>query len=161
MNMSSETAQEVTFSPESVEAYRLLQERSLRARTWISVERLERALDDVIRKPSRTGDPQKLANAAWGNAGKVVRDRATHMTRYNQDVHDRPEEENVESLALEIQDSVDRSQMTPQERVILHALLEGWEATDIAQALHLPLNRVAVLISRTRKRARRVWTTDV
>lgn len=161
MKPNRETAQQATFSPESVEAYRLLQEKSSRARTWIGVERCERALNEVLRKPSRTGSAQKLADAAWGNAGKVVRDRAKHMTHFNQNVHDRPDEENVELLALEIQDSMDRSQMTPQERIIVHALLDGWEVTDIAQILHLPPNRVAVSISRTRKRTRRAWTTEV
>jgi hypothetical protein len=158
------SAVDCCLSPDVIQAISLLHQRQSRATQANTIERFDRALDELVRHPSRSGDPQKLANAAWGNAGKVVRDRSRRVIPYESDQHDwcTPHTDPYEAAAQRyfvsrIRRFLDRAPLPPRCRPILRALADGSEAQDIAAAAGIPVARARVRISQARAQAREKW----
>jgi len=148
-------------------AYVLLQDDYLRNRPS-SIRRQERydlALDSLLAKPDRTGDPDRLVRNAWGNAGKTLRRRAKVLSlAVARDLseslsvdEDHPAPAEPSAAVVEIEDWVRTSPLSQRDKSLLTDLIAGAEADQIAERLGLPAARVRVMVSRARARALREW----
>lgn len=155
------------FSPDIVRAIGILHDRYDRATRRESgdavrsatLDRLDRALDELIAHSDRKGDPAKLANCAWGNAGKVVRRRAAVVSTNATlaDYADPGLDSAVEQLLFEMQDAIGRSPVGDCDRLIVSILIDGGDAGNVAEVLHTPVTQSRVWVSRARSRVRAVW----
>ena len=149
------------LSPEVAEAYAILQRRLSKAQgrpnSWIAIERCERALNELLRHPDHLGSPKKLANAAWGNAGKVVRARAYRLEQCEDGSPQAPDLNSLDHLVIELRDAIECAQLPTIDRTMLAALLAGGDTRDVAKQVNMPLSRTAVRVSRARQKLRQVW----
>jgi hypothetical protein len=149
------------LSQDVAEAYAILQRRlsraQERARGWIAAERCERSLNELLRHPGRLGSPQKLANVAWGNAGKVVRARASRLEQYEDGFPEVPDPDNLGHLTVEVRDAIENAYLPQLDRTILDTLLAGGDTHDVTERVDMPLPRAAVRVSRARQRIRLAW----
>lgn len=149
------------LSPDVAEAYAILQRRLSKSQErpdgWIAVERCERSLNELLRHPSRLGSPGKLANAAWGNAGKVVRARMSRLEQCEEGSPQAPDPDNLGHLIIELHDAIESVDLSPMDQTIIDVLLAGGDSHDIAVHMGMPLPRAAVRVSRARRRVRVAW----
>jgi hypothetical protein len=130
-----------------------------RAVPSVTLDRLDRALDELVAHPDRVGDPAKLADAAWGNAGKVVRARnaVTKTTADDLDDHAAPSVDHVDLLLFEVCDVIRRSSLGDRDRAIISMLIVGGDADDVAAVFRSSVTQSRVWVSRARRRARAAW----
>jgi hypothetical protein len=139
-------------------AYADVQNRLLNANSLHLVERYERTLNELLANPNRTGLPHKLVNAAYGNAGKVIRSRArrtSNLTVENELIPDQNAQAGYLQVRLKI--FIDRSLTSERDRQVADLLLHGYDGADISATLGITENNANVVISRVRKRARTLW----
>jgi DNA-directed RNA polymerase specialized sigma24 family protein len=149
------------LSPDVIQALTILNARQARA-TRISVhERFDRCKDELLRHPGRSGEPHRLANQAWGNAGQVLRSRAARTGPLPTAWDEVPgTAQNVDSVVAgrelegRVADFIRREPLPERYRTVLGALLAGAEAEEIAVLTGEPLQRTRVHISRARAKAR-------
>jgi hypothetical protein len=150
------------MSPDVQVAYEEIQKRLLRATTPQLVERYELSLNEFLRQPGRSGDARRLINNAYGNAGKVVRQRLRRITAFDPAHHDFRDE----SAEAEFQQPLfgcflDQTCPSQRDRMIGKMLLRGDEAAEVAATLSVTEANAHVLISRLRKRNRISWEKEV
>ncbi len=148
-------------SPDVARAIQIVNDRESRTARAYAQERFDRCKDELLRDPGRSGDPAKLVSRAWGNAGKVLRNRLRRQERYDEARHDRPDgaasvERAVEAAELRgrLVALVESAAMTASYRDALRRLLRGEDADDIAAAADIPVSRARVLVSRARQKIR-------
>jgi len=147
------------MSPDVANAMSILQDRLIQSTRWITLERLERSLDELLRNPHRSGDPYKMANSAWGNAGKVVRRRLSHISSLDSEMVGAPA--STDPLLLlqsreaicHLWELVDSPQMPARDREILRSLGEDAHIEEIADRQQVSVAYARVLVSRARLHA--------
>lgn len=180
----------VSLSPAVAEALLILDTRYMRAtrdeRGDISVtrdvsigtlERIDRARDELLRHPNRAGDPEQLVSNAWGNAGKVIRDRITLLSGPRDGEEDevsarkralriaelrerygsRDEDDLGVSLELEVLDVVAHASISSRDRQLVELLMVGVESDEIAERYGVSRSVAQVRASRARRRVQMAW----
>lgn len=147
-------------------AIKFLQERLLRRKHnnyW--TERIELALDDLVRNPQRRGNPYYLARNALANSGKVLR-RRREICRIKLMSDLTPGNETASLPALEVFEEAccdlmsaaellnDNSPLPTNDRELLKLAAIGYGASEIAAFQGSSPERVRVRLCRARTRIR-------
>lgn len=135
-----------------------------RLQPW-RAEQMEEALNNLLAKPHRTGEPFHLARNALSDARKKLDRRAALFA-------DRVTEVDVmaecgrsaegaachpcECLRADVTDSVRRTSCDA-DRAILAIAIDGGGAAEVAASLGISYNVAKVRLSRARQRARLSW----
>ncbi|WP_098897940.1 hypothetical protein [Streptomyces sp. st77] len=141
-----------------------LQRSALATFDAYQLDRIDRALDELLRNPSDESTPAEYrARSAMGHAYEVLERRkaitplVSLATEHNdQGVSDRdyPLVEIFEWLRVE-------PGISQEQRTLLLALARGDDAVSLAHREGLPVARVRERISRARKAARQLWKASV
>jgi len=135
------------------------------------LDRIDRALDEITRNPDKTTPPRRQVRSARANALKVVRHHVA-LEAFSLDdpelhEHKRQQAEIAVQYGggiedVEMREWLDHTpSLTDDERTLLHALADGFDAELIALARNLPIKRVRERISRARRAARRGYYLEV
>ena len=132
-----------------------LYEQEKRTTDNFAKERIERALDEIVRLNS-TDPPARQVRSAMANASKVILSRRETVAA-----------ETLEARQVEIaapggdEDVTDLKEwlrrtpgVTERQRTLLSRLADGHDAADLAAVFHIPADRMREQISRTRRAAR-------
>lgn len=145
-------------------AIEFLQKRLLRGKHnsyW--TERIELALDDLVRNPQRRGNPHYLARNALANSGKVLR-RRSEICRINLMDDLAPGNETASLPALKVFEEAccdlmsvaellnDSLLLTNNDRELLKLAAVGYGASELAAFQESSPERVRVRLCRARAR---------
>lgn len=154
-------------------ALKLLQQRSCNyfySSPYLT-EQVDRAIDTIIRNPDSSGKPFHLIRNALSDARKVLR-RRSQICPFAEirTCEDDRFEHTLEMVAdtrfkdleafFQLEDWLERTSLSSQDREVLTLLLNGSEAKEIAKKLGISVQQVRVWITRARKRAKRRWEVD-
>ncbi|MFE6530135.1 hypothetical protein ACFVMA_14465 [Streptomyces rochei] len=141
-----------------------LQQRALDTCDNYELDRIDRALDELLRNPSGESTPaEHRVRSAMGHAYEVLERRkaivpVVSLHAENADrgatVHDYSVIEISEWLRVE-------PGIPPRDRKLLQALAGGHGAESLATAEEVSVKRVRERISRARKMARQQWKASV
>lgn len=133
-----------------------------RLQPW-RAEQTEEALNGLLAKPHRRGDPFHLQRNAMSDARKKLQRREALMAERVDEVDVMAEgggtegdREPFEILRADVIDTVRRTS-GDTDRAILEVALEGGNAADVAEALGVPYDIAKVRLSRARQRVRVAW----
>lgn len=141
-----------------------LQRRALDTRDSYQLDRIDRALDELLRNHSDDSTPtEHRVRSAMGHAYEVLERRkaiapeeSLQETHRDQGVidHGYPVVEALEWLRTE-------PGISQSQRLVLQALASGDDAESLAADQGLPVTRVRERISRARSHARQLWAEAV
>jgi hypothetical protein len=139
-------------------AVALLQARTRTRDPW-RAEQAEEALNFLLSKPDRTGDPQRLVRNALAEASKKLRRRAKIFTENIDRIQmvNGQANDGLGTLRFDLTNLIRRGGFNARDRSLLSRALDGSEAEDIAQELQIPIQRARERLSRARARAQQVW----
>ncbi|WP_327356385.1 hypothetical protein [Streptomyces sp. NBC_01304] len=141
-----------------------LQESALRTFDSYQLDRIDRALDELLRNPSDESTPAEYrVRSAMGHAYEVLERRKTITPlvslcaeHTDQGVLD------WDYSLIEINEWLcSEPGISLEQRALLQALARGEDATTLAQREGLPVARVRERISRARRAGRQLWKTSV
>jgi hypothetical protein len=140
------------FSSEAQSAYITLQSTAMSASDNYIIDRAERALDEILRNPGNTNPSAHQVRSAWANAGKVLDNRRRLVSQVPIDTPGLHVAE-VDGAygAVEILDWVDHAAVSASDRIVLRSLAGGADASMLADAEGVPVQRVRERISRARR----------
>lgn len=150
------------FSSQAASAYLTLQEQALSASDNYTVERIERALDEILRNPHKTSPPAFQVRSAIANAAKVIAGRRRLAPPISTDSPGvEVDEEEGGYLAVEVMHWLGTASVTVAERAILRGLANGEDAETLAASRGVPVERMREKISRARKSAANHYKSTV
>lgn len=135
-----------------------------RLQPW-RAEQTEEALNCLLTKPYRSGDPFHLERNAMSDARKKLQRRdalfADHIAEIDvmAEGHTdgrRPGAETFDILRADVVDMIDRTS-SEADREILTIALDGGGTAEVAEALGIDYDVAKVRLSRARQRARVAW----
>ncbi|MFF9429395.1 hypothetical protein [Streptomyces sp. NPDC014746] len=142
----------------------LLHRRASKSCDTFELERIDRALDEIVRLNSLDPAPFQI-RSAMAHAGAVMCRRhelAPATALENLKPHQEPGYEDTGCKAVDL---LAWLQTTPalsaKQRWLLQRLIEDEDPADLAATLSIPLFRMRERISRLRKRARTAYTQAV
>src|SRR4051794_39811195 len=137
------------FSPEAQSAFIALQSRASKTTDNYGLERIDRALDEILRNAEKADPAPFQIRSALANASKVIANRRTVAPTCSID------DPAVEAGAVDGQyDAVDlmcwlaTTPLTTSIRDILLGLATGQEASTLAAGAGIPVPRMREKISR-------------
>lgn len=137
-----------------------LQEQALASRGTYELDRLERALDELLRNPSDAVTPTRFrVRSAMGHAYEALERRRAIASPVPLDI-DRAYCGHVDGryLVVELMAWLSNEPgLAKNERSLLVALARGGDAASLAARHGLPLPRMRERISRARRNARALW----
>lgn len=136
-----------------IDAVKSLQEQALSTCDHYEWERIELALDEILRQPASETPAQKRVWSARGHAYETLKRRGQIVPQAS----DGQEPRYVEGAFLMVEVTAWISlepDFSAADRALLADLAEGWDAVMIAERDGVPLPRVRERISRCRSRAR-------
>lgn len=122
-----------------------------------SLDRYERALDELVRHHEKSGDPQQLAHSAWRNAGIALKKRSKYLVGDSEAVWDYLPASASSIHEHMFVDILNRSIPNERYRKILQFLYEGLSVEEIALREGATKEQVRVWISRARAAFRLLW----
>ncbi|WP_435059407.1 hypothetical protein [Streptomyces sp. bgisy060] len=141
-----------------VTAVKTLQERALRARNTYELDRIERALDELLRNPENPAPAQHRVRSALGHAHEAIERRKAIAPQTELADHGQ-EPGYVEFAFQEIEMlawiSVEPGFKEP-DRALLIDLALGQDAEMLAERDGVPVARIRERISRCRRQARQL-----
>lgn len=152
------------MNDEMTEAVLRLQRSLLNGRLhpW-RAEQTEEALNGLLSKPQRVGNPFHLERNALSDARKKLMRRAELMAErtaidQHSAVADRTpvHPETFETLRRDVIDTIERTSGEADQKILAIAI-DGGTAADVAEVLGIPYGIAKVRLSRARHRARRAW----
>lgn len=150
------------ISPPVIGAVQALQKQALASHDTYELDRIDRALDELLRNPDDTSTPARhRIRSAMGHAYEVLERRraiAPPAAVLDDELGD---QENTDAgyLVVEIRAWLQTEpQLANGERTLLEDLTHGHDAASIARRNGVPLPRMRERISRARRRARTLWT---
>ncbi|MFG2956390.1 hypothetical protein ACGF5O_22035 [Streptomyces sp. NPDC048291] len=136
-----------------------LQERAMRTHDLYQLDRIERALDELLRNPADDAVPShRRIRSAMGHAYEALERRKEIVPSVAMlDEHDEPGRDEPGFHFIEVLDWIrTEPQFGLVERILLEALAHGDDAVTLADRHCLPLPRMRERISRARRTAKRV-----
>lgn len=151
------------FTSQAQSAYSTLQAKATSATDSYIVDRLERALDEIIRNPQNTRPADFQVRSAWANAGKVIDDRRKLAPQFSLDAPGVGDRTAVDALygAIEVLDWLDHAFLSDRDRRLLHGLATGADAGVLADAEGVCVQRMRERVSRARRAASRDYQSTV
>jgi len=140
------------FSSEAQSAYLTLQSKALAAEDGYTIDRAERALDEILRNAGNTNPPAHQVRSAWANAGKVLDNRRRLVSQVPLDTPGlHIAEADGAYDAVEVLDWLDRAAVSASDLIVLRSLALGADAATLADEEGVPVQRVRERISRARR----------
>lgn len=136
-------------------------------------ERIDRAMDTILRSPDSSKHPSHLVRNALSDARKVIHQRRQIYSVIEAQKPDKDNqlEQSIEAIpdlsinsmeaVFAIKDWFERAPLKDKDRAVLSILIEGGEAEDVAKYLNLSVKQARVRISRARKNASALWKQDI
>lgn len=148
------------FSPEAESAYLALQREAIATRDTYELDRIDRALDEILRNPLRSSPAAFQYRSAMAHAAQVIADRrrtAPIVSPGSAGV----EHATVEPGFAEVEASlwIEAMPVPDRDRAILHGLAADVPMEDLAPAYRLTVPRMREAVSRVRARARQCRTS--
>ncbi|QKW32550.1 hypothetical protein HUT17_05335 (plasmid) [Nocardiopsis flavescens] len=138
--------------------------RAGKAGDSFELERIDRALDEVIRLNSSDPAPFQV-RSAYAHAGTRMRHRrdlAPTVSHEELEPHREPGNPDHRFPIVDILQWVKTTpSLTAAQRTLLQDLGNGYEATDLAAAHGIPTKRMSERICRLRKHARAAYHAEV
>lgn len=149
------------ISSEAESAILALQHRGAQICDIYELERIDRALDEIVRNPENTSPAKFQVRSALANAGKIIKERRAAIAIDSLDQgfdqgnsylgHTDPGFRGVEITAW-----IDSAPLPTYERNLLRRLAAGEEAPTLAAEYEMSDQRMRETISRVRRKARNV-----
>lgn len=136
-----------------------LQDRSLRTCDTYALERIERALDELLRKPHEDAPVPYLLRSALGHAYETIERRKAIARQCELNAEGR-EAAFVEGAYDVVEVAVwvcGQSGLREQDRALLLQLAQGHDSETLAEKMDIPVTRMRERISRCRRQARQLW----
>ena len=145
------------LSEDVIEAVRLGQKRCAATRSVPEQQRIEFALDELLRHPEATGDPQDLLDSALAHARTKIRRRAAIAPFYP--VGEPPDAASdpgglAEQALIDVFYVVASAPLTGRDRALLLFALADLDAPARAARLGLSVTQAQQRLSRARRHAR-------
>ncbi|WP_033288298.1 hypothetical protein [Amycolatopsis jejuensis] len=139
----------------------VLQQRALAARDLYELDRIERALDELLRTPSGQSTSTPAAarmRSALGHAYEAIERRREIAPSTVLDDHTDLgfEDQNYRLAEIHLWLQTEPA-LTASDRTILRDLADGEDAASLADRHGLPVARVRERISRARRHGRQIW----
>ncbi|WP_019635059.1 hypothetical protein [Actinomadura atramentaria] len=137
-----------------------LQRQALASRDTYELDRIDRALDELLRNPTDASTPaQHRIRSAMGHAYEALQRRRAiaPLVALNPE---RADHGRIDTCYLTVEILVwlhAEPGLASAERALLNDLARGHDATSIAHHLGVPLPRMRERISRARRHARTLW----
>jgi hypothetical protein len=143
------------FTTQAQSAYSTLQTRAIPATDSYILDRLERALDEIIRNPQNTRPAAFQVRSAWANAGKVIDDRRRLAPQFSFNAPGMEEQTAIDSRygAVETLDWLDRAFLSDHDRRLLRGLATGADSRALADVEGVCVQRMRERVSRARRAA--------
>jgi hypothetical protein len=141
-----------------------LQQRALATRDAYELDRIDRALDELLRNPTDTTTPPKYrVRSAMGHAYEAMERRKAIAPCASIDAEQSDHgRHDANYLLIEILEWLRvGSGLTKGERALLSALAQGGDAESLAAHHGLPVPRMRQRISRARRSAHKLWKGTV
>lgn len=135
-----------------------LYEQAKRTTDNFTLERIDRALDEIVRLNSAE-PPARQVRSAMANASKVIISRRETVTAETLEARqvDLPAPGGDEDV-IDLKEWLRRTPgVTDRQRTLLSRLADGHDAADLAAVYHIPADRMREQISRTRRAARTAY----
>nr|BFF02148.1 hypothetical protein GCM10020241_38230 [Streptoalloteichus tenebrarius] len=148
------------ISPIVVGAVKALQKQALATRDTYELDRIDRALDELLRNPSDASTPARCRiRSAMGHAYEALENRRKIAPFVSLDhEHVDPGHTDAHYLVVDILAWLWKEPQLPAgERVLLADLACGHDAASMADRHGVPLPRMRERISRARRHARSLW----
>ncbi|MGW2407217.1 hypothetical protein ACWCXK_22110 [Streptomyces sp. NPDC001739] len=143
-----------------VTAVRQLQVQALHTRDSYGQERIERALDELLRRPHEDGPVPHLKRSALGHAYQTIERRRAIAPQGELTVEGQePGYAEASYHEVEMEAWVRRQPIKETDRSLLLLLARGSDAVSLAAEAGVPVSRMRERISRCRRRARHLWAT--
>ena len=153
------------FSSQAQSAYSTLQSQALLSADGYMLDRLERALDEILRNPRNTSPAPFQVRSALANAGKVIDNRRNLAPQTSLDEQaksfDEPGKIDARYGAFEISYWLDRAAVSDADRRLLRSLAAGADATALAETAGVSVQRMRERVSRARRAASRDYQASV
>jgi hypothetical protein len=145
------------LSEDVIEAVSLGQKRCAATRSDPEQQRIEFALDELLRNPGATGDPRDLLDGALAHARTKIRRRAAIAPFYP--VAEPPDAVAdpggpAEQALIDVVDVVAKAPLTAPDRVLLLFALADLDAPAAGARLGLSVTQARQRLSRARRHAR-------
>jgi DNA-binding CsgD family transcriptional regulator len=136
--------------------------RAQRATESFAQERIDRALDEIVRINS-SEPPTWQVRSAMANASKVITARYETISRWSVEAHEidvavSDSHEDVVNLRLWLHGT---ARLTEGQRELVTLLAAGHDAESIAALYHISVPRAREQISRARRKARIAYYLDL
>ncbi|MFE3455965.1 hypothetical protein ACFXKD_00355 [Nocardiopsis aegyptia] len=143
-------------------AMNVLYGRISRASESFELERLERALDEIIRLNANRPAPFQI-RSAYAHAGELMRHRRDLApTVSHSEVHHEPGTPDHGFALIDMQLWLDKTpSLTCSQRTLLQGLGAGQDASELAPVHGLNVKRMREHISRVRRCARGAYVSEV
>lgn len=141
-----------------------LQNSALDTFDTYQLDRIDRALDELLRNPSDESTPAKYrVRSAMGHAYEALERRKVIAPCSSLSAeHTDGEATDQGHLLVEVLDWLRTQPGIPQsQRALLQALAHGEDAESLARREELPVARVRERISRARGKAHKLWKASV
>ncbi|MGP3967392.1 hypothetical protein [Streptomyces sp. 6N223] len=147
------------ISPPIAGAVETLQKQALTSHDTYELDRIDRALDELLRNPADTSTPAKFRiRSAMGHAYEALERRRAIAPRVALDPEHHDNGHDVPYVTVEILAWLrTEPSLSDSDRVLLNDLARGHDAASMAQRHGVPLARMRERISRARRRARKLW----
>ncbi|GGL03283.1 hypothetical protein Sme01_18920 [Sphaerisporangium melleum] len=152
------------LNEQATKALELLYARAKRTTDNFDLERIERALDEIIRLNDISPPPFQVRSAP-AHASQVLKGRrklAKQIALGDLAAHEEPRQRDyalaVVDLALWLNGT---TALTTEQRQLAHRLASEEDSKTIAAELGVPITRTRERISRARQAARAAWAVDI
>jgi hypothetical protein len=161
------------FSESSLGAYLYLQKRAHRQHDSYTIERIDRALDEIVNNPGRTDPVPFQVRSSMANAAKVIKARRVIAPVIPLEAHDAHRSGGTSGDVASVSDASPYAVVetvawlngtrlvSPTQRALLLALVRGHDAATLAAASGVPVPRMRERIARARAAARRAYALEV
>ncbi|OBK28870.1 hypothetical protein A5634_19720 [Mycobacterium asiaticum] len=140
------------FSSQAQSAYLTLQSMAMSAKDNYTLNRAERALDEILRNPGNAKPAGHQVRSAWANAGKVLDNRRRIVPQLSLDTPGlQVAEADGAYDTVDILDWLDHAAVSASDRNVLRSLAGGADAEALADDAGVPVQRLRERISRARR----------
>ncbi len=137
-----------------------LQNRALTARDMYELDRIDRALDELLRTPQKptAGPPKAHMRSALGHAHQAIERRReiAPAAELDEGAEVGAEDQNFRLVEIRLWIQSEPA-LTVGDRTMLNNLAAGESAESLAHRHGLPVTHVRQRISRARRHARQIW----
>ena len=153
-----------------------LQQQALRATDVFEIDRVERALDEILRRPESTAPAESQVYTSRGHAAETLLRRRAILggttIQLGAEVDDEAEYDERAAQALAVAEPgyvqvefdhwlATTEALNPRDRILLRALAAGEDAASLASFVGVGSASMSQRLSRCRRRGRNAYVAEV